>query len=85
MASQKITWKISIDSKTDDKLCQFFPNDPYADVTIQTATQKLHLSFAYLSIDSNFFAKQDPSVSQIGLSHLPEEATLMVLRSLYGG
>ena len=85
MPIQKITWKISIDSKTDDKLCQFFPNDPYTDVTIHTASQQLHLTLAYLSIDSNFFAQQDSSVSHIDLSHFPEEALLMVLRSLYGG
>ena len=85
MTTQKITWKISINSQTDDKLCQFFPNDPYADIIITTATQQLKLTLAYLAIDSNFFAQQDPTVSQIDFSHLPEEALLMVLRSLYGG
>ena len=85
MTSQKITWKLTIMCQTDAKLCQFFPNDPYADVTINTANQQLQLTLAYLAIDSNFFAQQDHKVSQIDLTHLPEEALLMVLRSLYGG
>ena len=85
MTTHKTIWKISINSQTNDKLCQLFPNDPYADVTITTATQQLELTLAYLAIDSNFFAQQNPTVSKIDLSHLPEEALLMVLRSLYGG
>ena len=85
MQSQKQTWKISINNQTDDKLKQFFPNDPYGDLTINSETQQLQLTLAYLSIDSNFFAQLDSSISQIDLAHLPEEALLMVLRSLYGG
>ena len=85
MKLQKQTWKISINNQVDDKLRQFFPNDPYGDLTINLKTQQLQLTLAYLSIDSNFFAQHDPSIPQIDLAHLPEEALLMVLRALYGG
>lgn len=46
---------IKINSKTNQKLLTQFPRDPYANVTIQTATQRLYLDLAYLSIDSKYF------------------------------
>mgnify|MGYP003688090533 CR=1 FL=1 len=52
---------IKINSKTNKKLVENFPQDPYSDITIQTKNQKLHLVLAYLAIDSTYFDDQvDP-------------------------
>lgn len=80
-----MSWKLKIKDKKDPKLEEHFPNDPYADITIHTNTQELHLTLAYLAIDSGYFAQIDPTTACIHLKHLPENAVLDVLRALYGG
>jgi hypothetical protein len=50
-----MSWKLAIQAKNDEKLLLNFPNDPFSDITIQTATQELNLALAYLSIDSGYF------------------------------
>jgi hypothetical protein len=52
---------IKINSKTNTKLVQNFPQDPYSDITIITQNQRLNLVLAYLAIDSTYFDDQvDP-------------------------
>ncbi len=62
--------KIVINSKENKKLLQNFPEDPYSDITILTQYSKLHLAFAYLSIDSEYFANLDPGTKEVDLSSL---------------
>lgn len=65
-----MSWKLTIQSKNDEKLLLNFPNDPFSDIAIQTATQELNLALAYLSIDSGYFSQIDPSTHSIHLKHL---------------
>jgi len=78
-------FQLLICDTTDEKLLANFPNDPYADLLIQTANRKLHLSLAYLAIDSPFFAALPPNTPQVSLEHLNEQPLILVLRTLYGG
>lgn len=76
---------IKINSKTNKKLIENFPQDPYSDITIVTKTHRLHLVLAYLAIDSGYFDnKVDPDTKEVDLTELPEEPLMKVLRSLYG-
>lgn len=61
-----------------------FPNDPYSNITIHTKHQELHLTLAYLVIDSGYFSQIDPTTQCIHLKHLEEKPLLAVLRALYG-
>ena len=83
--NNKMSWKLKINDKIDPKLEENFPDDPYSDITIHTATQQLHLTLAYLSMDSGYFSQIDPATQCIHLKHLPEIPLLAVLRALYGG
>ena len=69
----------------DSKLLENFPHDPYSDVQIHTASLRLDLSMAYLTIDSQYFANIHPGTTKIDLSHLPEQPLVYVLRALYDG
>ena len=40
---------------------------------------------AYLTIDSQFFAKMPAGTTEVDLSHLSEQPLVYVLRALYGG
>lgn len=80
-----MSWKLAIQAKNDEKLLLNFPNDPFSDITIQTATQELNLALAYLSIDSGYFSQIDPSTRSIHLKHLEERPLIAVLQALYGG
>jgi len=51
---------IKINTKSDPRISQTFPNDPYSNLCIVTTTQRLYLQQAFLSMDSDFFAKIDP-------------------------
>jgi hypothetical protein len=52
--------QININTKLNDKLLENYPDDPFSDITVITKTKKLHLSLAYLAIDSKFFDDIDP-------------------------
>lgn len=64
-------FKLRINEKEDPKLLQNFPNDPYTDLTIRIRNLSLHLSSAYLSIDSDYFANLPQGTSKVDLTHLP--------------
>lgn len=51
-----MSFRLKINNKIDEKLLENFPVDPYYDVVIITASMELELSYAYLSIDSQYFA-----------------------------
>ncbi len=79
-----MSWKLKIKDKTDEKMLLNFPNDPYSNITIHTKHQELHLTLAYLVIDSGYFSQIDPTTQCIHLKHLEEKPLLAVLRALYG-
>jgi hypothetical protein len=80
-----MSFRLKINDKIDEKLLENFPKDPYSDVIILTKSLELELSFAYLAIDSQYFAELPPSCTEIDLSHLNEQFLVHVLRALYGG
>ena len=80
-----MSWKLKINDKIDERLLPNFPEDPFSDITIQTASQELHLTLAYLAIDSGYFSQIGPSTKCIHLGRLPEEPLIAVLKALYGG
>ena len=51
---------IQINTKSDPRIAEDFPNDPYSNRTILTETQTLNLQSAFLAMDSGYFAKIDP-------------------------
>lgn len=75
---------IEINTKSDPRIAEDFPNDPYSNLTIITETQSLHLQSAFLAMDSGYFSKIDPDAQEINLTHLKEDPLIKVLHSLYG-
>lgn len=63
---------IQINNRLDSRIASNFPNDPDGHLCITTATKKLNLQLAFLSIDSDYFAEVDPDTRHIELNHLPE-------------
>lgn len=43
---------IKINTRSDPRISETFPNDPYSNLCILTATQTLNLQQAFLSMDS---------------------------------
>jgi hypothetical protein len=75
---------IRVNTKEDERIAETFPNDPYSNLCILTATQRLNLQQAFLSMDSEYFFRVDPDARQVDLRELPEEPLIRVLHSLYG-
>ena len=75
---------IKINTKTDPRIAETFPEDPYGNLVIHTSTQQLHLQLAFLSMDSEYFANLDAETVEVDLSDLSEVPLLRVLHSLYG-
>jgi hypothetical protein len=75
---------IRVNTKEDERIAETFPNDPYSNLCIITATQKLNLQQAFLSMDSEYFSKIDPDTREIDLRELKEEPLIRVIHSLYG-
>ena len=80
-----MSFRLKINNKIDEKLLENFPADPYYDVVIITASMELELSYAFLSIDSQYFADLPSDSTEIDLSHLNEQFLISVLRAIYGG
>lgn len=51
---------IHINTKSDPRIAEDFPDDPYSNLKITTETQVLNLQSAFLAMDSGYFAKIDP-------------------------
>lgn len=51
---------IRVNTKEDERICESFPNDPYSNLCIVTASQRLNLQQAFLSMDSDYFSNIDP-------------------------
>jgi len=79
-----MSFKLIIKQKTDPQLLQLFNNDIYADFTVITTHQNLHLTLAYLAIDSDYFASVPIAEKSVDLSAINEVYLIPVLRSLYG-
>jgi len=75
---------ITINAKTDPRIAETFPEDPYSNLTIITAKKTVHLQLAFLAMDSDYFAGIDPDTTRVDLSELPEEPLMRILHSLYG-
>lgn len=58
---------IKINAKSDPRISENFPNDPYSNLCIVTQTQKLNLQQAFLSMDSEYFSMIDPDTREINL------------------
>ena len=63
-----MSFKLIIKQKTDPQLLPLFNNDAYADLTLITTHQHLHLTQAYLAIDSDYFARIPIGVKSVDLS-----------------
>ena len=61
---------ININTKSDARISEDFPNDPYSNLKIITQTQELNLQLAFLSMDSEYFSRVDPDAQEIDLTHL---------------
>ena len=75
---------IKIKTEVNAKMLENFQHEAYSDMNIITTTSKVNLVLAYLAIDSAYFAGLEPDIEEVDLSHLPEQALLQTLRSLYG-
>jgi len=51
-----MTLRLKINKKIDNKLAENFPEEPYPDINIQLQQITLHLSIAFLAMDSQTFA-----------------------------
>lgn len=67
-----MAFRLRIVESADQKLLENFPNDPYADLLVLTANADLHLSLAYLALDSSYFSELPANTTKVDLSHLPE-------------
>jgi hypothetical protein len=75
---------IKINTRSDPRISEAFPNDPYSNLCILTATQTLNLQQAFLSMDSEYFSQVDPDTREVDLRDLKEDPLIRVMHSLYG-
>jgi len=61
---------IKINTKSDPRISEAFPNDPYYNLCIITSTQRLYLQQAFLSMDSDYFAQINSDTREVDLREL---------------
>ena len=70
LSYRKYNIMIHINTKSDERISEDFPNDPYSNLAILTETQTLNLQLAFLAMDSAYFSRIDPDAQEIDLRHL---------------